>query len=123
MEKIRLKNGQELELLPVGVSDNAVTKRRKFAFVTDMAYDDVYQAFADNNNISVIEHLSAAGEVLKTYADCTGLKQITRNIENGSYIVELSADEVERKIANLENSIVYTELALTEIYEMMLGGM
>ena len=123
MEKIRLKNRQEFELLPVGISDNMVTKRRKFAFITELAYDDIYHAFADSDNISVIEHLSDAGEVLKAYADCVGLKQITRNVENGSYIVELSVDEMERRIKEMESGIVYTELALTEIYETLLAGL
>lgn len=121
VEKIRLNNGQEFELIPMGIVDNIVTKRRKFTFKSDLDYGDVEAQFADDN-VAKIEHLNSEGEIMRTYLDCVSLKSLSRDIDAGTYTVELSVDEVERKISDLENNIVYTELALTEIYEMMLGG-
>lgn len=122
MEKIRLKNGQEFDLIPMGIVNNIVTKRRRFTFTSSLSYEEIEAQFSQDN-ISKIEYLNESGATLATYLDCVSLKSLARDINTETFTVELSFDDIERKISAIASNIVYTELALTEIYEMILGGM
>ena len=115
MEKIRLKNGQEYNLSPNGIRTEG--NKRKFT-----VYSDTDPESAFSSSIDRIEYLGADGEVLKTYLDCVKVTAISRDIENGTYMVEVSVDAVERKIDNLQ---AYTDNAICELtmmLSMMMGG-
>jgi len=118
MEKIRLRNGQEFELVPMGISDNSATKRRKFTFTSTLTYQEIENMFAVNDNISVIQHLDEVGEILTTYVDCTALKLISRNLELGAYTVELSVDAIEKELQRLKTEATITADALEVIIYM-----
>lgn len=118
-EKIRLKNGQEFELTPMGIRQTE--KSREITFSSTLSTSQI-EALLTDDNISRIEYLSEAGEVLNTYLDCVAVKAIQKNIENGTYTVDLSIDAVERMLKKLQDNITYTELALVELYEAMNGG-
>lgn len=96
MEKIRLKSGQEFDLVPVGIREDA--KRRSFIIYAD---GNIENAFSESN-IDRIEYISESGEVLKTYLDCVKTVAIGKDIENGTYTVEVSIDAVERRLKEVD---------------------
>lgn len=77
MEKIKLTNGQILDIIPMGICMNMYERTRTISFVSNLGYADIESAF-ETPNIENIEYLSAAGDLLKTYSDCTGLKSLTK---------------------------------------------
>lgn len=127
-EKIRLKNGQEFEIIPMGIEVQG--NRRIFKFVSELSYPEVLEVFANEDNISKIEYILADGTTGRTYLDCVSLKalgfnpkyQVFEDATADVFIVEISIDAVERVLKALQNNMTYTELALVEIYESMLGG-
>lgn len=108
MEKIKLKDGTILNLVPMGIQDNK--KRRRFTFFAELT--NIEEIFTEDN-ISRIEYLSVADEVLAVYVDCVSLKLFTKDIENGTYTVELSLDDLERKIKTLQETV--DTLVLSEL--------
>jgi hypothetical protein len=105
MEKIKLSNNQELNITPMGIFNNTVTKRRTFNISSDLPYSDIEKLLIDPNNIGSIQYLSESGETLATYADCVGLKVLSKNIETGVYTAEFSTDVVEKKMAELQAQV------------------
>lgn len=91
-------------------------KSRKFTIISDEEFSEVEAAFSD---VSKIEELSEEDEILITYMDCIRVKQITRNIEDGTYTVEISTDGLERKILDLQKS---TDSAICELTILIWGG-
>lgn len=77
MERIKLNNERILELIPMGINSNNFNKTRSFSFVTDLNYEEIEVIFSASN-ISNIEYLSIADELLKTYKDCISLKSLTK---------------------------------------------
>lgn len=77
MEKIKLNNNLEFELIPMGIETNNYNKTRKFSFISELEYGDIERAFSEDN-ISEIEYLSASSELLKTYTDCVKLKMMAK---------------------------------------------
>ena len=129
MEKIKLKNGQEFELVPMGINSNELYKKRTFKFVSELDYEEVKNLFLNRMNLEEVEHILADGSK-HTYLDCAKLKELSQrfseNIGNGTtadiYIAEVSTDTLERDTEKTKENITLTEIALTEIYETMLGG-
>jgi hypothetical protein len=117
MEKIKV-NGQEFDLIPMGISSS--DKRRCFTISTLLSPSEIETAFADVSNI---QYVSEEGEVLRAYLDCVSLKGYTRDIGAGTYTVELSTDAVEKRLQEITSGLTYSELALVEVYEMLLEVM
>lgn len=128
MEKIRLKNGQEFNLVPMGISEQ--NKTRSFKITTTLTYEEIKAVFSDPENISNIDYILSDDIPYRTYADCVSFKGmafetgvlVDGNTEADVYTVILSIDPVELAMKKMQENILYTELALTEIYEMVLGG-
>lgn len=78
MEKIKLNNRDEFELIPMGIDTNDYEKKRIFSFISELGYNDIETDFASNENIGKIEYYSASDELLKTYDDCITLKSIRK---------------------------------------------
>jgi hypothetical protein len=120
MEKIKLLNGQEFNVIPMGVIDNPSTKRRSFKITSELASTDIKDVFSNLENISTIDYVLQDGTLIKSYCDCVSLKglsvefgaQVDENITADVYTVELSIDAVERamqvtkeKISTMENHV------------------
>lgn len=88
MEKIKLNNGQIIEIVPVGIDTNFLFKTRKLSFISKLGYAEVESVF-NTDNISRIEYYSANDELLKTYTDCVNLKMLSKEfnkeIEDGIF--------------------------------------
>lgn len=117
MEIIRLKNGIEFDVIPMGIDKKEAT--RSFTVSSELPYSDILSAFED---VEKIEYLSETGEVLAVYTDCVKSLSITKDLENNTYTVIVSTDATGLELKRIQENILLTELALTEIYEMMIGG-
>lgn len=110
-EKIRLKDGTEFIITPMGITDK--NKLRYFKVVSDLPHDDVLVKFSDDINIAKIEHVLADGTIGVTYQDCVAFKslafvpgaQIDDNTVSDIYVVVLSTDALERGLKLLNNEI------------------
>lgn len=109
-EKIKLKNGQEFEIIPMGIEVQG--NRRVFKFVSDMSYTEVLEVFSDEDNLSKIDYILADGYVDKTYLDCISLKSLSFNpgyqVGDGTadvYIAEISADAAEAQSKQMQKCI------------------
>lgn len=129
MEKIKLKDGTLFDIVPMGISQS--DKVREIKFISTLPYAEVEALFDDVENIENIQHLSDANEELETFADCVAYKylgkaknvQINDSLTADVFTVELSIDVVEKTIRGIKKNVTYTEVALVEIYETILGGM
>ena len=117
MEKIKLKNGQEFELVPMGIVNDDINKRRKFKIVSELPYEEIKAIFNDADNIAVIDY-AVDTTVSKTYADCVILKslkfevgyRIDESTERDIYIIELSTDEVSMALQKIQETLNSNQL-------------
>lgn len=116
-EKLRLKDGTEFDLIPMGVSETG--NRRNFTIYSANNPENVFT----ESNVDRIEYVSESGEVLKIYLDGVKAVGINKDIENGTYTVAISVDALEKKLKQIIDSQTYSELALIEVYELLLGVM
>jgi hypothetical protein len=105
MEKIKLSNEVTFEIIPLGITSLDIQKRRSFSFKSELPYDEIEACFKTPDNIASIQYISEADEVLMTYADCVGLKILSKNIETGVYTAECSTDAVELQIRQMQAQI------------------
>ena len=99
MEKIKLKNEEVFEIVPMGIETDLYNKTRTFSFISELGYAEIETAFT-TQNLSKIEYLSSTDELLKTYIDCVVLKSLTKEfgkeVEDGViadvYSVDLELD-------------------------------
>lgn len=134
MEKIKLKNGQEFELVPMGIVNDDMNKRRKFKIVSELPYEEIKAIFNDADNIAVIDY-AVDTTVSKTYADCVILKslkfevgyRIDENITTDIYVAELSTDAVEKELEVLKQALekqqTNTDTAVAELSILIAGAM
>jgi hypothetical protein len=110
-EKIRLKDGMEFDLIPMGIVNK--DKVRIFKFITELPYEDILLKFTDTN-IEEIKYILADNSIGATYEDCVTFKsltfvpnvQIDDNTVSDIYIVVLSTDAVERGMQTLKEQMV-----------------
>lgn len=129
MEKIRLSNGTEFMLVPMGIEKR--DKLRYFKFISDSNYYDILAEFSNSDNLLIVEHVLADGTTGTTYSDCVAYKsltfvpnvQIDDNTVLDVYMVVISTDPVERQMQSITQGLTFTELALAEVYELLLGVM
>lgn len=111
MEKIRLSNGAEFMLVPMGIETR--DKLRCFKFVSELNYYDILSNFSNTDNLLIVEHVLADGTVGTTYSDSVVYKSLTfapgvaidDNTVSDVYMVAISTDPVEREIKNLKTDI------------------
>lgn len=113
-EKIRLKNGQEFEIIPMGIELRG--NQRIFKFKSTLTYAEVLGLLSNEDNVSSISYVLADGTIDKTYLDCVVLKglgfnpgyQVDENTTADVYTAEISVDAVERALKNIQKTL--TEL-------------
>lgn len=99
MEKIKI--GTNLfDIPPMGIIENS--KRRSFVILSDLPYADIETAFAD---VSHIEYCSESGELLVSYMDGISTKTIAKDLETGTYTVEIGIDAVEAELKQLRAQV------------------
>lgn len=111
MEKLRLSNGQEFDVIPMGIKN--LGDIRTFEIVSNLDYRDILQQFTNTENINTIEYILADGTIDTTYMDCVGFKNIKYspkaseedNMIQHVYTVELSVNAVERLLKSLQSKI------------------
>jgi hypothetical protein len=99
MEAIRL-NDHVISIVPMGIVTHE--KKRVFTISSELSSNEIEMMFS---NVERIEYLSESGEVLATYLDGVGIKTITKDLENSTYIIEVSTDPIERKMAQMQAEI------------------
>jgi len=99
MEKIKIGKN-EFDLVVNGVTERE--KTRSFAISSNATYADIETAFAD---VSSIQYLSDAGEILASYQDGVSVKTIKRDYESGTYTIDISTDAVVAEIKSLRDMI------------------
>ena len=117
MEKIKV-NSQTFNLVPNGIS--SINKQRSFTITSSLTYTEIESAFSD---VSRIEYLSEIDEVLNTYLDGVSLKSLSKDIDSGTYMAVIGVDAIERYMNTITSAQTNSELALVEVYELILGVM
>ena len=110
MEKIRLKDGTEFDLIPMGIDTKG--NLRKIKFISELSHAEILAKFSDTN-IEKIDYILADESIGVTYEDCVVLKsltfvpnvQIDDNTVNDIYVVALSTDAVERGMQTLREEM------------------
>lgn len=126
-EKIRLKDGTEFTLVPMGIDEK--DKIIYIKIISELPCEDVFTKFADANNISQIEYILADGSIGAVYQDCIAFQFITYipnveiydNTTSDIYIVALSTDLIERKL-NATQQYIDNAIAELTILIAMMGG-
>lgn len=111
MEKIKLKNGQEFTLIPMGIT--TAEKIRIFRVTSTLSYEEIKTAVSNTDNISSIDYTLADGNTYRTYADCVSFKglafdkgvKIDDSTISDVYAISLSTDAVEKSMIDLNNQI------------------
>ena len=111
MEKIRLKDGTELDLIPMPIEDKG--NLRIVKFISELPHAEILAKFNDTN-IEKIEYILADNSVGATYEDCVAFKsltfvpnvQIDDNNVSDIYVVALSTDAVERGMQTLSSQLL-----------------
>lgn len=111
MEKIRLKNGTEFSLIPMGIDTK--NNLRVFSITSSLTQEEILGSYTVEN-ISQIKHILADNTIGATYEDCVVLKSITfvpnavidDNTVSDIYMVILSTDAIERGMQTLNEQMV-----------------
>lgn len=129
-EKIRLKDGTEFELIPMGIENK--DKLRLFKIVSDLPAESIAVSFKQPN-IERIEYILADDSIGAVYEDCVAFKfitfvpsvQIYDNAVDDIYIVAVSTDPVERELLDangkMQATIGAVDMLLTEFLPMILN--
>lgn len=112
MDKVRLKNGTEFDLIPMGIDTKG--NLRILKIITDMPHDDIVTEFTNPDNIAKIDHFLGDGTIGATYEYCVSFKsltfipsvQIDDNTVSDIWVALLSTDAVERKLETLNAEMV-----------------
>lgn len=109
-EKIRLKDGTELNLIPMGIAEKS--NLRVFKFTSEMAHEEMLEKF-DESNIEKIDYILADESIGATYKDCIVLKSLTfvpnvqadDNTLSDVYMATISTDPLERGMKTLRSEM------------------
>ena len=110
MEKIRLKDGTEFDLIPMGIDNKE--KLRIIKFTSELTHAEILAKFSDIN-IEEINYILVDDSIGATYEDCVTLKSLTYipnvqvddNNVSDIYVAVLSTDAVERTLQTLNTDI------------------
>jgi len=111
MEKIKLKNGQEFELVPMGIEER--TDVRYFKFISSLTHDEILAIFSDSENLATVEYIGADGLVATTYQDCVKMLvlsfvpdyKVDDNTTADIYIVAISTNEITRNMETMRSQM------------------
>lgn len=125
-EKLKLSNGQEFDLIPMGIVTDDAKKVRYFKFTSTLTYEEVKAIFTDSANLTNIDYIGEDGKTLRTYQDCVKMLvisfvpnyRIDDNTTADIYVVTVSTDEVLRgmetintQMTDIFNTIVLMTMA------------
>ena len=127
MEKIKLKNGQEFELVPMGIEER--TDVRYFKFISSLTHDEILAIFSDSENLATVEYIGADGLVATTYQDCVKMLvlsfvpdyKVDDNTTSDIYIVTISTDAVAMKLKTAQEERDTISGALEAVINMIIG--
>ena len=110
MEKIRLKDGTEFDLIPMPIEDKG--NLRIVKFISELPHDEILAKFNDVN-IEKIDYILADNSIGDTYEDCVTLKSLTfipnvqvdDNTVSDVYVAVLSTDAVERGMQSINKEL------------------
>lgn len=129
-EKIRLKDGMEFDLIPMGIVNKE--KLRLFKIVSELPTEEIAAKFSPVN-IQRVEYILADDSIGAVYEDCIVFKSIMYmpnvhiddNTTADIYIVAISTDPVERALLDtngkIQATIAAVDMLLTEFIPLMLG--
>jgi hypothetical protein len=116
MEKIKLNNGQEFELVPMGV--RSTDKYREFSFTSVLPYSEIDLILSNSLNLNTAQYILESGDVT-TYHDLVELIELRakKNVLVGEitttvYTAVISVDAIGKKIAEVQR---YTDNAVCEL--------
>lgn len=101
MEKLKLSNNQEFDLIPMGVITDASKKVRYFKFTSELTHEELLAIFSDSTNLSSLDYIQEDGAI-KTYQDCVKMLMLSYapefkvddNATTDVYIVTVSTDAI-----------------------------
>lgn len=110
MEKIRLKDGTEFELIPMGIDNK--DRLRIIKFISELPHAEILAKFSETN-IEKVEHILADETIGTTYEDCTAFKsltfipdvQVNDNTISDIYVVAISTDATGRALQTLNTDL------------------
>ena len=113
MEKIKLSNNQEFDLIPMGITVDTANKRRYFKFTSSLTYAEILALFSASENLTTVSYILADTTVGATYTDCVALKSLSYIINYkvddlttaNIYVAEISTDAAERSMQSLQSEI------------------
>ena len=117
MEKIRLKDGTEFDLIPMPIEDKG--NLRIIKFISDLPHNEILAKFNDAN-IEKIDYILADNSIGTTYEDCVAFKslafvpnvQVDDNNVSDIWVVVLSTDAIERELKRISDVSAITTDAL-----------
>ena len=130
MEKIRLKDGTEFNLIPMGIDTK--NNLRIFKITSELLHDEILAKFVNIVNLERVEHILVDDSIGTSYEDCTVFKsltfipnvQIDDNTVGDIYVVIVSTDAVERELqgvnSNIQATMVTVDMLLTEFLPMLM---
>lgn len=129
MSKIKLKSGQEFDLISLGYMRDETRKTMQFRFSSDLGIGEVQNIFKDTEAISAIDYILDSGTIKETFTDCVAYQSITQDAA-GKYIVTLSTDVTSAKFEKItseldivkEESKQRIELLEAAVNDLILGG-
>jgi hypothetical protein len=127
-EKIRLKNGQEFELVPMGIDTRDTEKRRYFKIISILTYAELLTILSNSVNLESIDYILEDGTTSKTFLDCVSLKGLEFKIgyiiddttTKDIFIIEVSTDAVEKTLQVIQKDNQITADALEELIFLVL---
>lgn len=110
MEKLRLKDGTEFDLIPMGITEK--DNLRIFKFTSELAHEEILENF-NESNIEKIDYILADESIGATYKDCIVLKSLTfvpnvqadDNTLSDVYMATISTDPLERGMKTLRSEM------------------
>lgn len=111
MEKLKLSNGTEFNLIPMGIAETE--KTRGFKLTAEQDINTVLDLVSNPDNFASVQISGASGDTLKIYQDITsfaGLSldkdvQVEDNTTADVYTIKYRTDAAETKIKALEQEV------------------
>lgn len=128
-EKLKLANGQEFDLIPMGVIPDESKKVRYFRFTSEMTDSELKAIFFNSSNLTSVDYIQEDGAT-KTYADCVKTLvlsfvpnfKVDDNTTADIYIVTVSIDEVGMALKTAQEERDTISGALEAVISIMMGA-
>lgn len=126
MDKIKLVDGTVISTSNIDLVHGIL----KISTVSEMSVEELVNIFSNKDNTSLITIMTESGKEAGIKTGFTSFAGITYDVD-GVKTIELfqPIDDMEARVANAEgvanianNGLTDVELAIAEIYEMMIGG-